>query len=419
MNTDRIALLRDRIAGHFLPRAPTDLGIAVSGGSDSMGLMHVLHDWARDGGPRLHAVTVDHGLRPEAAEEARTVAAHAEKLGISHTCLKWEGWDGHGNLQDQARRARYRLMADWAQAQGITHVVLGHTADDQAETFLMRLSREAGVDGLSAMSSSRRHGRTIFCRPALRTTREELRNVLRERNVIWIDDPTNSDTAYARVRARKLLAEMAPMGITANTLTTVAHHMEEVRKTLYWYVFLAAREMVSFEAGDLLIARKEFRTLQNEVKRRLLQSIVMWIGSAEYAPRGRAIDLLMESIRGGTGMTLQGCRVMVEPHQLRVVREYSAVANMRAPVGEVWDNRWRLTGLVNGDALEIRALGPEGLRHCPEWRTSGLPEASQHSGPAVWQGDELIAAPLASFGAGWQIDLVRDEEDFFASLLSQ
>ncbi|MEO3415552.1 tRNA lysidine(34) synthetase TilS [Roseovarius sp. CAU 1744] len=418
MNSGRIALLRDRIAGHFLPRAPEELGIAVSGGSDSMALMYLLHDWSSDGGPRLRAVTVDHGLRPESADEARMVAAYAERLGIPHDSLRWTGWDGRGNLPDQARRARYRLMADWAEARGISHVALGHTADDQAETFLMRLAREAGVDGLSAMSAARQHGRITFCRPALRTTRKELRDTLRARDVRWIDDPTNSDTAYERVRARKQLAELAPLGITASTLSTVAHHMGEVRKTLYWYVFLAARDMVAFQSGDILIARKEFRTLQNEVKRRLLQSILAWIGNAEYVPRGRAIDLLMESIRGGTGMTLQGCRVLVEPSQLRVVREYNAVAGLRLPVGEIWDGRWQLTGVVNGSGLEIGALGPDGLRQCPDWRSSGLPEASQHAAPAVWQGDKLIAAPTVSFGKGWQAELLRDEEDFFASLLS-
>ena len=419
MTPDRIALLRDRIAGHFLPRAPEDLGIAVSGGSDSMALMYVLHEWSRDGGPRLHAVTVDHGLRPESADEARKVAEHAQALGIPHACLKWQDWDGHGNLPDQARRARYNLMAQWAEAQGICTVALGHTADDQAETFLMRLAREAGVDGLSAMSTTRRHGRINFCRPALRTTREELRDVLRAKKVEWIEDPSNSDTAYERVRARNVLAAIAPLGITANSISAVAHHMSEVRTTLYWYVFLAAREMVSFQAGDILIARKEFRTLQNEVKRRLLQSVLGWIANAEYGPRGRAIDLLMESIRGGTGMTLQGCRVLIEPDQLRFVREYNAVAKLRVPVGQIWDRRWRLTGVVNGDGLEIGALGREGLRQCPDWRASGLPEASQHAAPAVWQGDQLVAAPSVSFGEGWQIDLLRDEEDFFASLLSQ
>lgn len=419
MTPDRIALVKDRIVGHFLPRAPDSLGIAVSGGSDSVALMHLLHDWSRDGGPNLRAVTVDHGLRAESAQEAQHVAEQAAGLGIPHDCLSWTGWNGNGNLPDQARRARYGLMTDWALEHGIEHVALGHTADDQAETLLMRLAREAGVDGLSAMSDTRRNGPVVFCRPALRTTREELRDVLRAKGVSWIDDPTNEDDTYERVRARQVLSALAPMGITAASLSAVAHHMGEVRKTLYWYVFLAAREMVSFQAGDILLDRKQFRTLQNEVKRRLLQSILKWISNADYPPRGKAIDLLMESIRGGTDMTLQGCRVILETHRLRITREYNAVAELRLPVGEIWDNRWRLTGLVSAPDLEIGALGSEGLRQCSQWRLSGLPRVSQIAAPAVWQGDELIAAPLASFGQSWQATLICDEEDFFASLLSQ
>lgn len=412
------ALLRDRIAGHFLPGPPARLGVAVSGGSDSLAMMYLLRDWAEIGGPTVHAVTVDHGLRAESAEEARQVAAHAARLGISHDCLLWEGWDGSGNLSDQARRARYRLLAEWAEDRAISHVVVAHTADDQAETFLMRLAREAGVDGLSAMAPERRLGRVKFCRPALRVTREELRDVLRARGVEWIDDPSNEDESYERVRARKVMAALAPLGLSAGALTTVAHHMSEVRKTLYWYVFLAARDLVSFEAGDMLIARKTFRTLQREVSRRLMQSALKWISNAEYGPRGRAMELLMEGLRSGTGMTLQGCRVIVEPHQFRIVREYNAVASNRVGIGEIWDARWQLTGVVTPGRLEIGALGPAGLRQCPNWRAAGLPEASQLSGPAVWRGDELIAAPLTGLGNGWQIDLVRDEEEYFASLLS-
>nr|WP_299844798.1 tRNA lysidine(34) synthetase TilS [uncultured Roseovarius sp.] len=412
-------MLCQRIAGEFLPNPPKQLGVAVSGGSDSLALMYLLRVWADHGGPKLHAVTVDHGLRVESAEEARQVAEHAARLGISHDCLIWEGWDGRGNLPDQARRARYRLMQNWAQERGITHVALGHTADDQAETFLMRLAREAGVDGLSAMSATRRLGKVVFCRPALRLTREELRDELRKRDVRWIDDPTNDDDAYERVRVRKALKLLAPLGISASTLAAVSRHMSEVRGTLYWYVFLAAREMVSFQAGDLLIARKEFRVLQREVSRRLMQSALRWVSNAEYSPRGRAMELLMESIRGGTGMTLHGCQVMVEPDHLRIVREHKAVANSRVSVGELWDERWKLTGLVNGHQLEIGALGPEGLRQCPDWRAAGLPEASQLSGPAVWRGSELIAAPLAQLENGWVADMVCDQEDYFASLLSQ
>ena len=419
MKSDRLALLRDRVAGHFLPNPPARLGVAVSGGSDSLGLLYLLHDWARDAGCELRVVTVDHGLRPESAAEAEQVARHAQELGLRHDCLKWTGWDGHGNLQDQARRARYDLMAQWAETQGIQSVALGHTADDQAETFLMRLAREAGVDGLSAMTPRRRYGGIVFCRPALRATREELRDALRTRKIAWIDDPTNQDTAYERVRARQVLAALGPLGISANSLTAVAHHMSEVRKTLYWYVFLAARETVSFQNGDLLIARKEFRPLQREVARRLIQSALKWVSNAEYAPRGRAMDLLMESIRSGTSMTLLGCQVVIDAHNIRILREFKAVADRCSPVGVVWDGRWRLTGVVDGEGLEVGALGRNGLRQCPDWRQAGLPEASQWSGPAIWRGEDLIAAPLAGLGNGWVAELVHHEEDYFASLLSQ
>ncbi len=412
-------LLRDRIAGHFLPSPPERLGVAVSGGSDSLALLHLLHDWAQIGGPELHVVTVDHGLRPGSADEARQVAERAARLGLGHHCLLWQGWDGVGNLPDQARRARYDLMADWARENAISHIALGHTADDQAETFLMRLARQAGVDGLAAMSGTRRYGAVQFCRPALQISRQTLRNYLRQRSIGWIDDPSNEDERFERVRARRVLAALAPLGITPESLTAVAGQMSDVRKTLYWYVFLAAQELVSFHSGDILIARKGFRTLQREIARRLLQSVLQWAGNADYVPRRAAMGLLLESLRGGTGMTLHGCRVIVEPEHLRVLREHRAVADIRVPLGTVWDAKWRVTGPQDAPDLEIGALGPDGLRRCPGWRAAGLPEASQWSGPAIWQGSDLIAAPLAGFANGWHADLIWEDEGYFASLLSQ
>lgn len=126
-----------------------------------MALLSLLHRLSAAAGTHLEAVTVDHGLRPEAAEEAVFVARYAGTLGLRHETLRWRGWDGQGNLQNAAREARYRLMADWAERRGLPCVALGHTADDQAETVLMRLARRAGVDGLSAMAPrSDRHGIT-------------------------------------------------------------------------------------------------------------------------------------------------------------------------------------------------------------------------------------------------------------------
>ncbi|MCB2123065.1 MAG: tRNA lysidine(34) synthetase TilS, partial [Rhodobacteraceae bacterium] len=138
-----MADLRDFLA----PGRSDRLGVAVSGGSDSTALLCLLADLRGTGGPDLAAVTVDHGLRPEAAGEARSVAALCARLGVSHTICRWDGWDGTGNLPDQARRARQNLIAGWASGLGIGAVALAHTRDDQAETVLLRLARGSGVDG--------------------------------------------------------------------------------------------------------------------------------------------------------------------------------------------------------------------------------------------------------------------------------
>ena len=130
MPVDADAALHEAVRSLLAPGRFDRLGVAVSGGSDSLALLHVLADRAQEGGPELAGVTVDHGLRPEAAAEAAMVARVCAGLGVSHDTLRWQGWDGKGNLPDRARRARYGLIGDWARARGIAAVALGHTLAD-------------------------------------------------------------------------------------------------------------------------------------------------------------------------------------------------------------------------------------------------------------------------------------------------
>ncbi|MGV8951126.1 MAG: tRNA lysidine(34) synthetase TilS, partial [Cypionkella sp.] len=190
------------------------LAVAVSGGSDSLALLHLAHQAAGQLGWDLQAVTVDHGLRDEAAQEAAQVGAICAGLGVPHQVLRWDHGEISGNLQDQARRARYALMTDWARAQGIARVWIGHTADDQAETFLMGLSRAAGLDGLSGMRPDWVEAGVRFERPLLGVSRANLRAYLTRRGVVWLEDPSNQNDRFARVRARRALTMLQPLGIT-------------------------------------------------------------------------------------------------------------------------------------------------------------------------------------------------------------
>jgi tRNA(Ile)-lysidine synthase len=249
------------IADHLLPYPPQRLGVAVSGGSDSMALLHALHALSLDHGFDLHAVTVDHGLRAEAPAEAAMVADACAALGVSHDILRWSGPDATGNLQHQARNARYDLMAEWSDMRQLCVIALGHTQDDQAETVLLRLARGAGVDGLSAMRPRRTDRGVTWLRPLLNVRRERLRAFLTELDVAWADDPTNQDLKYDRIKARQALAALEPLGIHVSQLAQVASNMASARDALCWQTFLNSREITQVEVGAVVFDWKGFRLL--------------------------------------------------------------------------------------------------------------------------------------------------------------
>lgn len=390
------AALEDRFLAALGP-ADRPLGLAVSGGGDSVALLLL----AAGAGRADRVVTVDHGLRPEAAGEAAWVADLCARLGVPHEVLTWEGWSGRGNLQDAARRARQRLIGDWARARGLAAVALGHTRDDQAETVLMRLARQAGVDGLSGMAARRRQGGVLWLRPLLEVGREELRAWLRARGQDWIEDPSNEAVRFDRVKARRMLPHLALLGIDAEALAGVAARMAEAREALALQTGEAARRLARIEAGDVVIEREGYLALPAEIRRRMLVAALVWVGSAEYGPRAAPVQALMRVIAAGRGGTLAGCRVLVRKAELRIVREARAVAATVAAPGQLWDGRWRVTGpQIKG--LEVRALGEAGLAACPGWRTRGRPRAALVASPAVWRGDALVAAPLARDEPDWQ-----------------
>lgn len=394
--------------------ADARIGVAVSGGGDSMALLHLVARLRAGQGDTVWGVTVDHRLRPEAAAEARFVAAFCKRLGVRHETLVWQHGAIGGNLPDQARRARYGLIADWARATGVAHVVLGHTADDQAETFLMALARQAGLDGLAAMRPAWRAQGIRWSRPLLSVGRAALRDYLRRHGVGWTEDPTNEDLAYQRVKARRALAVLAPLGISADGLATVAGHLAAARGALVDLALRAAEDLARTSAGEVILDRAKWLGLSRDTRRRLLVAALRWVSSAEYAPRAAQLTRLEAAIGQGRDGTLWGCRLRIRADEIRVAREPKAVQGLDGATDAIWDRRWRLTG-PHDAGLRVRALGAEGLRQCPDWRATGHSRAALLVSPAIWSDGMLISAPLAGFGAGWVAEIVAD---FPSSVLS-
>jgi tRNA(Ile)-lysidine synthase len=387
----------------FPPDGVNKVGVAVSGGGDSIALLHLMHRVAPQMGWQVHAVTVDHALRVASVAEAAGVATYCASLGVPHTTLRWDHGDIAGNLMDAARQARMRLIGDWAQARGIAHVALGHTADDQAETFLMGLARASGLDGLAGMRRCWREGVVMWGRPLLGQSRTALRAYLQRHGIGWVDDPTNDDDSFTRIKARKALAVLAPLGITVESLTATVGHLTLARYALRQMVTAACHQHVMEQTGALHITRAAFAAMPDDVQRRLILAAISWLSGDPYPPRSDKQTTLLFALRDGRHATLNGCRFRVGRDVIRILREPKAVACLETPTTAPWDNRWHLDG-PHAPGLTIRALG-DGIRYCPGWRATGLPRDALLVTPAVWRGEVLISAPLAGFAQGWTATL--------------
>jgi tRNA(Ile)-lysidine synthase len=392
-------MLKHFFASAFTFDKPSRVGIALSGGGDSMALLHLMVEWAAENKVDLYAATVDHGLRPEAQQEALFAAETCEKLGVKHTTLKWTGWTGAGNLQDAARRARYALMADWAKSENITTIALGHTADDQAETFFMRLARASGIDGLTGMQRRRLSDGITWVRPLLMQERFELRQYLRELRQPWIDDPSNDDEGFDRVKARKAMAALTDLGIDAHVVGRVMDHLSQVQSALDIATHDHAIDCLTEDHGDLILDRKQFAQGAPEVNRRLISHALKWIASSDYGPRGMKLQEFMSAILRGKNATLHGVRLTVRQvngvSETRLSREFSAVAGEICTIGAIWDGRWEITCDKSQDTI-VRALGDDGLLQLGPQADAILPRDSLKSTPAVFYGDTLIVAPMAN-----------------------
>jgi len=328
-----------------LKSAPA-LVLAVSGGPDSVALMWLAARWRRSlaHGPRLVAVTVDHGLRPEAAREARDVKRLANSLDLPHRTMRWTGVKPTTGLPAAARDARYRLLVQAARAAGATHVLTAHTRDDQAETLLMRLLRGSGIAGLAAMAAVTEREGIALARPLLDVPKSQLIATLERAHVGFADDPTNRDIAFTRPRLRALLPALAAEGGNARNLARLAARLARANAAVEVladgaerYLAVSDRDAAPHGAGVRSFEATAFAALPEEVRLRLLMRAINAVGYEGPAELGKVESLLAELDRHvahdrrgvGTGrlllkQTLAGAlvslskgRIQIEPAPVR------------------------------------------------------------------------------------------------------
>jgi len=305
--------------------------LAVSGGPDSTALLVLAARWAkaRKRAPKLLAVTVDHGLRAEAAGEAAAVKRLARRLGVSHRTLRWRGNKPESGWQETARRARYRLLAQAAGRAGYSHIVTAHTLDDQAETVLFRLARGSGLTGLAGMAAAlplpiERNSSIFLVRPLLSVAKARLIATLKMAGVAYSEDPTNRDPRFMRPRLRTLMPALAREGLDARGLARLAARMRRAESTVEFAVDAARAALAPGpwrQRGPVAFDTARFAKLPAEVALRLLGRAVAHAGDEGPVELAK-LEVLYDSLRqaqsrlrrtlAGALITLGGDRLTVE-----------------------------------------------------------------------------------------------------------
>ncbi|WP_298880766.1 tRNA lysidine(34) synthetase TilS [uncultured Bradyrhizobium sp.] len=302
MSDDDISPISARAAKQLfaeLKGAPA-LVLAVSGGPDSVALMWLAARWRRSlaRGPELTVVTVDHGLRKEAAREAREVKRLATELGLTHRTLRWRGAKPKTGLPAAAREARYRLLAQAARTAGASHVLTAHTRDDQAETLLMRLFRGSGIAGLSAMARLTSRDGLVLARPLLDVPKSQLIATLKRARIGFVEDPTNRDPAFTRPRLRALLPQLAAEGGDIRTLVRLSARLARANAAVEVLTDGAERFLRLRDRGHLRRAgvrsfeATAFAMLPEEVRLRILLRAIDALGHEGPAELGKVETLL-------------------------------------------------------------------------------------------------------------------------------
>ena len=397
-------------------------GIAVSGGSDSMALLHILTDWKSAAKPNIFVASIDHGLRSESKSEVEFVKKICEKKKVEHVSLAPDTQLSKvkGNLQDNARSARYQLLENWAISKNLQCILIGHTLDDQEENLLMRFFRGSGVDGLVSMEEMVVRNEILWIRPLLKSRKEDLRNYLRNNNYSWIDDPSNFDDKYQRVKVRTLLQQLKSNNIIASNFVKTADHMLRASKLSKETAISSSKSLLSCNGvGQITFEVKKFSKLFEDTQYRILAGIISWFSGVFYKPRFSQLENIHRKIisdRNLAGATLGGTVFKKKNGVVTVMRELASVKENHLIKNEkfIWDNRWLVTFKSRVQSkLYIKPYRLVSYDDHKIFFDGDFDERALSTIPVIIENKTVKFVPLSNLEYDVEVKLLNEEKEFY------
>jgi len=322
-------------------------------------------------------------------------------------------------LQDNARSARYQLLRNWAILNNLQCILIGHTLDDQEENLLIRFLRGSGVDGLASMENMVVRNEILWIRPLLKYRKEELRNYLRNNNYSWIDDPSNHDDKYQRVKIRKLLKQLKSNGLIAPNFVKTADHMLRTSKLSKEIAKSNSKTLLSFNVvGQITFEVEKFSKLFEDTQFRILSGIISWFSGKFYKTRFSQLENIHNKILNlkRMGATLGGTVFKKKNGVVTVMRELASIEENYLVKEEkfIWDNRWLITLKPETKGkLYVKPYGLLGLDDHSFSITSEFDKSALAPIPTITTNKSVKFVPLSNLEYDIDIKLLNQDNEFY------
>lgn len=366
-------------------RVSGDIAVGVSGGPDSLALTTLLSEWCQNRGNKLVALTVDHNLRAESAQEAYYTHSIMQSLGIEHHILTWQ--DGRAelsNLSHKARKARLRLLTDWCKQNAVPTLAVAHTKNDIVETFFINIFRGSGLDGLASIPADNTYNGVRIIRPVSIFTKAELMQYLSEKQIQWVEDPSNTNDKFLRGRLRKIFAGpdfrviFPSEEAFLNRIITNVDNIKRAKSFMDDVISKAKANIVQlFPEGYVVVDRSKFIELHQEISLHLLADCLITVsGSHEYKPRLHSLQNLYENIctKDSVIATLWSCEIKITQTKIYIYKEVGREKAMARTLNDgsvLWDERFIIQAQADVkirrlNAADLKALQKQGYKlHLP------------------------------------------------------
>lgn len=384
--------------------------IAVSGGSDSLALSALAKLYSLDNDNDFVALIIDHKLRKESAEEAKKTYKSLTQNKIKAKILTYRGEKFSSNIQKKARDLRYDLFEKYCGKNKIKFLILAHHQDDLIENFYIRLIRGSGIKGLTSLQNIFEYNKNFYLlRPLLNFNKQELLSVTKKSYSSWIEDPSNKNDKFLRVRIRKMQSKLQKEGFDPKRIIKTIENLNNAKDSLDFYIFKSEKRYLKFyKEGYAILKSSIFNNEAQEVIFRVIIKAIHFVSGEYYPPRSDSLKTLMKNLstKSFKSSTLGGCLIEKNKNIISFFREDRnvAVENLNKTKQKTnWDDRFLVyKNFNNKEQFIVKKLGNNGIEYLKKNKVneSGnkIPTHAKKTLPSFWNNKgDLLFVPFVNF----------------------